>query len=89
MPKLPFNNGEYEGFSYLGIGGFFLFFFAILSFFKNIREFFISRKEILLIFFVFLYLSISENINFGEINILSIDLNNYILGVLSTIRSSE
>ena len=88
MPKLPFNNGEYEGFSYLGMGGFFLLFFAILSFFKNIREFFISRKEILLIFFVFLALSISQNINFGEINILSIDLNNYILGVLSTIRSS-
>ena len=88
MPKLPFNNGEHEGFSYLGIGGFFLLFFAILSFFKNIREFFISKKELLSIFLVFLALSISHNINFGEVNILSIDLNNYILGILSTLRSS-
>ena len=88
MPKLPFHNGGYEGFSYLGIGGFFLLFFAILSFFKNIREFFISKKEILSIFLVFLALSISHNIKFGEVNILSIDLNNYILGILSIIRSS-
>tara|TARA_Y100000591_G_scaffold164397_1_gene141820 strand:+ start:97 stop:1608 length:1512 start_codon:yes stop_codon:yes gene_type:complete len=90
MPKLPFNNGEYEGFSYLGIGGFFLLFFTILSFFKSksIKEFFISKKEILCIFLIFLALSISQNINFGEVNILSIDLNNYILGILSTFRSS-
>ena len=88
MPMLPLQNGEYEGFSYLGIGGFFLLFFTILSFFKNIREFFISKKEILCIFLVFLALAISHNINFGEVNILSIDLNNYILGILSTLRSS-
>ena len=90
MPKLPFNNGEYEGFSYLGIGGFFLLFFTILSFFKSksIKEFFISKKEILCISLIFLALSISQNINFGEVNILSIDLNNYILGILSTFRSS-
>ena len=28
MPKQPLNNGEHEGFSYLGIGGFFLLFFT-------------------------------------------------------------
>jgi len=88
MPKLPLQNGEYEGFSYLGIGGFFLLFFSILSFYKKIKGFFISKKEILSIFLVFLILSISHNINFGEINILSIDLNNYILGILSSFRSS-
>ncbi len=88
MPKLNFNNGEHEGLSYLGIGGFFIFFFAILSFFKKTKGFFISKKEILSIFLIFSILSISQNINFGEINILSINLNNYILAILSTIRSS-
>ena len=88
MPKQPLNNGEYEGFSYLGIGGFFLLFFTILSFFKNIKEFFISKKEILSIFLVFLVFAISHNINFGEVNFITIDLNNVILGILSSFRAS-
>ncbi|MDA9598805.1 DUF6311 domain-containing protein [Candidatus Pelagibacter sp.] len=88
IPKLSFHKGEFEGLSYLGIGGFFILYFAILSFFKNINEFFISKKETLSIFLIFLALSISNNINFGEINILSIDLNNYILGILSSVRAS-
>tara|TARA_B100001142_G_scaffold300761_1_gene325805 strand:+ start:4773 stop:6872 length:2100 start_codon:yes stop_codon:yes gene_type:complete len=88
MPMLPLQNGEYEGFSYLGIGGFFLLFFSTISFFKKKKNFFISNKQILSIFIIFVTLSISNNINFGEINILSIDLNNYILGVLSSVRSS-
>ncbi len=88
IPKLSFHKGEYEGLSYLGVGGFFILFFAISSFFKNTKEFFISKKEILSIFLIFFTLSVSHNINFGEINILSIDLNNYILGILSSVRSS-
>ena len=88
MPKLSFNNGEHEGFAYLGLGGFFILLFAILSFFIKKGEFFISKKEILSILSVFSLLAISQNINFGQFNILFIDLNNYILAILSTIRSS-
>ena len=88
IPPLSFYKGSHEGLAYLGIGGFFMLFFTILFFFKNVGEFFISKKEIFSIFLIFFVLAVSHNIDFGEKNILSINLNNYILGILSTIRSS-
>jgi hypothetical protein len=88
IPGLSLNNGEHEGFSYLGISGLIFFLFTIFYFFTDIKNFFFSKKELASIFLVLLILSVSHNINYGNLNILNIDLNNFILGILSSIRAS-
>ena len=81
-------NGEKEGFAFLGVSG--LIFFIILIF--NLRykkyEVIFNRYEFLAIFIIFFLLSISNNINLGEKNLISIPFNNWIYGMFSSIRAS-
>ena len=88
LPLQNLQNGEYEGFSYLGITGFLFLLLFILNFFYKKYEIIFNRYKLLLISILFIMLATSNNINYGEINLLHIPLNNYIYALLSSIRAS-
>jgi hypothetical protein len=89
LPSIPTARGEYEGFSYLGLGGIIL---LILLFF-----FFIKREPLLnfrknrpyyLLVVIFFIIAISSTINFGNFVLLDISLPNFLYGPLSILRVS-
>ena len=84
----PLQNGEIEGFSYLGISGLiFLFLFLIHIFFNKVNIIF-EPRAVLLITIIFFLLSLSNNINFGDANIINFPLNKYFYSLASLFRSS-
>jgi len=88
LPKKQIQNGELEGFSYLGIvGSLFLLLFFINFFFKKYLIIF-DKYKILTVSLLFLVLATSNNINIGENNIFLVPINNYFYALLSSIRAS-
>jgi len=80
--------GEHEGFAFLGITGcIFLFLFFINFFFKKYETIFTNYK-ILIICLPFFILTISNNINLGEQNLIYIPLNKFLYAILSSVRAS-
>ena len=80
--------GEHEGFAFLGITGcIFLFLFFINFFFKKYETIFTNSK-ILIICLPFFILTISNNINLGEQNLIYIPLNKFLYAILSSVRAS-
>ena len=88
FPIQHFQNGEREGFSYLGISGIIFLLLFIYNLFYKKYSIFYSNQKLLFIFSIFIILATSNELNFGKNNILSIPLNNYIYIVLSSIRAS-
>ena len=88
LPGGKFRNGEFEGFSYLGLGGFCFLLLLIINFINLKHEIIFSNKKIIVIFLTFFILALSHNVNFGEQSLISIDLNKYFYLLLSTIRAS-
>ncbi len=88
LPILNFQNRETEGFSYLGISGilFLLLYLKYLLIGKS--EIIFSKKANILIFLVFLVFATSNNINFGNQNLFTFELNKYFYAALSSIRAS-
>tara|TARA_B100000989_G_scaffold91533_1_gene66198 strand:- start:342 stop:2435 length:2094 start_codon:yes stop_codon:yes gene_type:complete len=88
LPELNFQNKEMEGFSYLGISGilFLVLYFKYLI--KGKSPIVFPKRTNILIFFVFFIIATSNNVNFGNYNLLTLELNKYIYGVLSSIRAS-
>ena len=89
LPDIPTSGGEYEGFSYLGLGGIIL---LILLFF-----FFVKREPLLnfkrnrpyyLLVVIFFIIAISNTINFGNFVLLDISLPNFLYAPLSILRVS-
>ena len=88
FPNLNFQNKEIEGFSYLGLSGM-IFFFIYLRYLLIDKSIIIFPKSTnVMIFFVFSITAISNNINFGDQNLFTFDLNKYLYGTLSSIRAS-
>ena len=88
LNEINFYNGNIEGFSYLGLSGFF---FIILYFFNLITdkyEIIFKRKISIVIFMTLILLAASNNINLGEYNLLNIKLNKYFYLLLSSVRAS-
>jgi hypothetical protein len=88
FPIQQFQNSEHEGFSYLGISGIIFLFLFILNLFYKKYFIFYSNQKLLFICTLFIILAASNEINFGKNNILSIQLNDYIYLMLSSIRAS-
>ena len=88
LSKRVFQNGQIEGFSYLGLSGFIFFIIFVFKIFNKKKIIIYSNAKIISICMIFLILSISNNINFDQINILQIPLNNIIYAVTSIIRAS-
>jgi len=88
LPTQPFQNAEREGFSYLGISGIIFLFLFVYNLFSKKYLIIYSNQKLLFICSLFIILATSNEINFGERNILSVPLNNYIYLLLSSIRAS-
>lgn len=83
---------EVEGFNFLGLGGLILLLFSLFILTEDV----LIKKKIfkknnlnisyILIFIIFTLYSISNNVDFGNIRILQINLNDYVYGVLSIFR---
>lgn len=88
LPANEFQNGEIEGFSYLGISGFifFIFYLRFILIEKNLIIY--NRKTIILISIIFFLISVSNNYNFGNTNLFEISLNKYIYAMGGFIRAS-
>ena len=81
-------DGEKEGYGYLGIGGILI---LCISVFYSIKYKYFHQKNFKIystISFLFLIMAFSTNLSFGSAEILNIELNKYLYGLLSTIRSS-
>lgn len=80
---------ESEGFNYFGMGNLLL---ILLCFISNIikNNNIISKNHIQFIIasLIFLLLAISNKISFGNIEIINVELNKYLLGILSVFRAS-
>ena len=88
FPIRDYQNGEIEGFSYLGISGIIFFVIFILNIFLKKYNIIYTNKKIILICVLFFFLSISNNINIGSFNILTIPINNFLYAIMSSIRAS-
>ena len=88
LPALNFQNQEKEGFSYLGISGIIFFLLYLKYLFNGKSEIIFSKQTNILIFFIFLIFATSNNINFGNQSLITIELNKYFYAVLSSIRAS-
>ena len=80
--------GQYEGFSYLGLGGIFLFLALLINFFKTKNKSEHVKLSYILICLICFILSISNNIYLGAHLIFEYPLPKPIYGLLSIIRSS-
>ena len=88
FPKLNFQNKEIEGFSYLGLSGMIFFIMYLKYLLTDKSKIIFSKRTNVIIFFVFLIIATSNNINFGNQNLITFDLNKYLYGTLSSIRAS-
>ena len=88
LPILNFQNNEIEGFSYLGISGilFLILYFKYL--FNGKSKIVFSKGTNVLIFFVFFIIATSNNVNFGNQDLITLELNKYLYGIFSSIRAS-
>ena len=88
LMKQNYQNKEIEGFSYLGISGIIFFIIFSINFFKKKYKIFFQNLNWVIIIVPFLIISISNNINFGDLNIFSIDLNKFVYAFFSIFRAS-
>ncbi len=89
LPNIPIARGEYESFSYLGLGG--IIFFILLFFFFVRGEPLLSFKKnrpYYLLIIIFFIIAISNKINFGSFVLLDISLPKFLYGPLSIVRVS-
>ena len=88
LPTLNLQNKEIEGFSYVGISGilFLMLYFKYL--FNGKSKIVFSRRANILIFFVFLMIATSNNVNIGNQDLITLELNKYLYGIFSSIRAS-
>jgi len=88
LPTLNFQNKEIEGFSYLGISGilFLILYFKYL--FNGKSKIVFSKGTNVLIFFVFFIIATSNNVNFCNQDLITLELNKYLYGIFSSIRAS-
>ncbi len=85
---LDYQNGELEGFSYLGISGIIFFTLFLINLVSKKYLIFYNSKGWVFLILPFFLISISNNINFGGTNLLYIELNKYIYAFASIFRAS-
>tara|TARA_B100000029_G_C17595264_1_gene963866 strand:+ start:1 stop:2136 length:2136 start_codon:yes stop_codon:yes gene_type:complete len=94
LPDLPSNIGEYEGFSYLGLGVILLAILAICLIildYKSEKKLLVkiyNKKIYIFLFFLFLLISLSNKIHFGSYELIHLEINKHIYGLLSLLRTS-
>ena len=88
LAKREFQNGQIEGFSYLGLSGFIFLIIFVFNMFNKRNNIIYSNIKIFTICMIFLILSTSNNIYFDQTSIIKIPLNNIFYGISSIIRAS-
>ena len=88
IPDLNSQNNNAEGFSYLGVSGIIFLLIYIFNIYKKNINIIFNRQTNLLICILFLVIATSNNINFGNYNIINIELNKYFYLILSSFRAS-
>ena len=88
LTKQNYQNKEIEGFSYLGFSGIIFFILFLFNISKGKFNIFFQNLNWVIIILPFLLISISNNINFGSMNIVSIDLNKFVYAFFSIFRAS-
>ena len=88
LTKQNYQNQEIEGFSYLGFSGIIFFVFFLYNISKGKFNIFFQNLNWAIIILPFLIISMSNNINFGSMNIVSIDLNKFVYAFFSIFRAS-
>jgi len=88
LPLQIFQNGEMEGFAYLGLSGIIFFIIFLKYLFLNQNEIIYPKKLLIFLTTIFFLLSVSNNINFGSLNVYEIKLNKYIYALVSIFRAS-
>ena len=82
LPLYELNYGEKEGFSYLGLGYFVLIIIIIIQFFqKKIK---INNYNYIIIILIIALFSLSNKIDFAQVNLINIELPMYKYCVLAT-----
>ena len=79
-----------EGFNYFGLGSLIIILLSIILYILSKSKFTYLKKNFIFIFssIFFTVIALSNKISFGNIEILNIELNNYILAGLSIFRAS-
>ena len=88
LPTLNFQNKEMEGFSYIGISGILFLILYLKYLFIGKSKIVFSKRTNILIFIVFLIIATSNNVNIGNQNLITLELNKYLYGILSSVRAS-
>ena len=88
LAKREFQNGQIEGFSYLGLSGFIFLIIFVFNMFNKRNNIIYSNIKIFTICAIFLILSTSNNIYFDQTSIIKIPLNEIFYAIVSVIRSS-
>lgn len=91
LPDIKLNTQEQaEGFNYFGLGSLIIILLSFVIFILSKSKFTVFKKNLIFIFssIFFTIIALSNKISFGNIEILYIELNNYILAVLSIFRAS-
>ena len=88
LTKQNYQNKEIEGFSYLGFSGIIFLILFLFNTFKGKFYIFFQNLNWLIIILPFLMISMSNNINFGSMNIVSIDMNKFVYAFFSIFRAS-
>lgn len=88
LAKREFQNGQIEGFSYLGVSGFIFLIIFLFNMFNKRNNIIYSNIKIFTICVIFLILSTSNNIYFDQTSIINIPLNKFFYAVASIIRAS-
>ena len=83
-----FQNGEMEGFSYLGISGIIFFMIYLFNSIYKKDKIIYSNYQIILISIFFTVLATSNNINIGGLNLIKIPVNDFLYIFLSIVRAS-
>lgn len=86
LPTIDLNYGEQEGFNYFGLGFLLMFIVYIFSSYTNkIKK---IKYEYCYIIILIIFFSLSNNVDLGRIDIINIELNKFVEGVLSVARAS-
>ena len=88
LAKREFQNGQIEGFSYLGVSGFIFLIIFLFNMFNKRNNIIYSNIKIFTICVIFLILSTSNNIYFDQTSIINIPLNKFFYAIASIIRAS-
>jgi hypothetical protein len=91
MPDIKLSTlEEAEGFNYFGLGSLIIIILSLIIFISNKSKFIYFKKNYIFIIcsFFFTLIALSNKISFGNVEILNIELNKYILAGLSIFRAS-